>query len=258
MSQPTPPPAQPDQPQRVALIAATLIAGAATAGAGARAAAAPFKLTAAALSALTRLFLRWRYSRATIRHAVRVLTRIIPAVGPGSPPSLSPGETQPGPAQVANDRAAFRFAAWFLERSTARVQAGGDPAREDRYIEQHLDAQARRREAAKRVDLEAVKPDNVTDEPAGRVILTWRAHPDDRTTPECAAADGAWFYADTPPVIGYPGMPHGGTCRCWPAHAGSLAAVARGRHVNDAVRAIIDTEPEHRTHPGAVPERQAS
>lgn len=259
-----PPPAN----QRVAAIAAALVAGAAVAGA----AAAPPVLTAAVLAALVRLFTRWGYRRETVRHAARMLTVTVRTTREPTPP---------GPAGRADARNRRVFTAWFLERSTARVEAAyaagatpGEPeAREQRFLEQHLLAQQRRRQAAKRVDAEAEKPGQVTDKPwrnddggtpgdpdgimspGPRVILKWRAHPDDKTTIECAAADGAWFYADTPPVIGYPGMPHGGTCRCWSTNAGSLKAVARGRTVNEAVRDIIKAEPDHRAHPGAIPRR---
>lgn len=249
---------RPSSPQQRAAVIAGLIAAGATAGGAAAATGAAAGLTATTLRLLTRLFLRWGYDRNTIRYALRVVTRVVRVAGP----VVSPVG---GPATDATRRREHVFAAWFLERSAERVrkayavseEAGeAAEAREERYIDQHLDAQDRRLVAAERVDAETAKRDNVTDGPdedgmgRGRVILKWRAHPDDRVTPECRAADGAWFYADTPPIIGYPGMPHGGTCRCWPAHAGSLAEVARGRHVNEAVRAIIMSEPDHRDHPG--------
>ncbi len=232
---------------RAALIAAALTSGtaAATATAAAVTAASAVGLTAAGLAALTKLLVRWRYPKPVIRYALRVTTRIV-----STPPK---GRGTPGPAVQANDRNALTFAAWFIERTTERVRLAyergakpGEPeAREERFIDQHLDAQEKRRRAAETVDNEARQPGHVVDAPGGRVILRWRAHTDDKVTPECAAADGAWFYADTPPIIGYPGMPHGGTCRCWPAHAGSLAEVARGRHVNEAVRAIVGTDDQH-------------
>lgn len=248
-----PPPADAAR-QRAIRIAQALAAGVA-ASQGVQALAAGLVLTPAVLAMLTRVFLRFGYRRQTVRFALRVTTRVVRTPPPpGGPPST------PGPAELATLRNERVFTAWFLERTTARVEAGyaagmaeGEPEqREERFIDQHLDAQDKRRVAAQRVDLEAKKPGQVTDAPeAGRVILKWRAHPDDKVTPECRAADGAWFYADTPPIIGFPGMPHGGTCRCWPANAGSLAEVARGRHVNEAVRGIIMSEQDHRAHPGA-------
>lgn len=279
--QPQQPPRPADQPrtaqQRALLIAQALAAGTA-AGAGVEALAAGVTLTPRLLTMLTRLFLRFGYRRQTVRYALRVVVRIVRTP---PPPRDGGDDDTPGDAELATLRNERVFTGWFLERTTARVEAGyaagmadGEPeAREERFIEQHLDAQDKRREAGREVDLEARKPGHVTDRPRGadgvpgdpdglmdgtrpRVILRWRAHPDDKVTPECRAADGAWFYADTPPIIGYPGMPHGGTCRCWSANAGSLAEVARGRHVNEAVRAIIATQPDHRAHPGAPTERR--
>lgn len=261
--QPQPPPASdaPASPeQRAALIAAALGAGVA---AGA-AVSAPVT-GAVGLAALTRLLTRWGYRREVVRWALRVTTRVLQA-SPAATPRVA------GPAADGNAAAARVFTAWFIERSTQRVEKayaeGAEPGQpevgEARYVEQHLDAQARRRSAARRVDAEARRPGHVTDagdpdgppDPGPRVILRWRAHPDDRTTPECRAADGCWFYADRAPIIGYPGMPHGGTCRCWPAHAGSLAEVARGRHVNDAVRDMIGHT--DRRHPAAAPRERTT
>lgn len=48
------------------------------------------------------------------------------------------------------------------------------------------------------------------------LLLGWYAHHDDRTTPECADADGKNFRADAMPLIGYPGTVHGSSCRCTP------------------------------------------
>ena len=252
----TSPDQAPEQPQQRARLIAAALGVTAAVAAGAVAVAAPVA-GAVALAALTRLLVRWRYRRQTIAHAIRLFTLIVT-------PSGAPPEHEPGPAELASIRSERTFAAWFIERSTRRVQDGyeagmadGEPeAREQRFIDQHLDAQRRRREAAARVDTEAAKPGQVTDGPdedgmgRGRVILKWWAHPDDKVTPECLAAAGCWFYADTPPIIGYPGMPHGGTCRCKAVNAGSLAEVARGRHVNEAVRGMLGAD--HRPHPGHV------
>lgn len=262
--QPPPPePPPPETPQQRAQAIAGVLAVGMLASAGAGASVGPLLLTPKVLAMLTRLFLRFGLRREAVRWGLRVVTRVVRT----SPPPQGP--TPPGPAELATRRAERMFVAWFLERTTARVdkayadgaEDGAPEQREDRFLEQHLTAQDRRYEAARRTDVEAAKRDQVVsmtdatddDNPGmARVILKWRAHPDDKVTPECRAADGAWFYADTPPIIGYPGMPHGGTCRCWSAHAGSLAEVARGRHVNEAVRAILATEPDHRDHPGTT------
>ena len=165
------------------------------------------------------------------------------------------GAIPAGPAGDATNRAARSFAAWFIDATTSRVEAaiaaGVDPdeaqAREERYVDQHLDAQDRRQAAAEAVDAVAAKPGNAVDT-SDRTILGWVAVEDDKVTPECRAADGCWFYADTPPIIGYPGMPHGGTCRCYPGPI-TAAAAARGRSVDEATRAIVTKEPDHRPYP---------
>lgn len=272
------PPSQPDQQQRdrrAAAIAAALGVYVASSGAvaGATAAGGGFiALNAWMIRALSRLFLRWGYRRSTVRWVLRVATRVVVSYAPAYTTDLASDV-----AAASYARAARIYAAWYLEAATARLEAAAAlgpgelaaaQAAEERFVQQHLDAQTERQKAAGRVDREAAKPGNVVsgsgDASSGpgehdassvdratpaRVILKWRAHPDDRVTPECRAADGAWFYADTPPIIGYPGMPHGGTCRCWPAHAGSLAAVARGRTVDEAVRGIIRRDPDHRPLP---------
>lgn len=244
--------APPDAQARAAAIVVALGAGAgaATAAAGA----------AAVLVALARLLLSWGYRRQTVRWATRVVvvarvrvkvTRTRDPDGPDDPA----GDATTGPAGAATERAADVFAAWFIEATTARVEAavaaGVDPdeaqARESRHLDQHLDAQERRARAAERVDAQARKGGTATDD-QGRPILGWKAHDDDRVTPECVAADGAWFYAHRPPLIGYPGMPHGGTCRCWAAPITATAAAA-GRTVDEAVRATLAADPDHRTHP---------
>jgi hypothetical protein len=68
---------------------------------------------------------------------------------------------------------------------------------------------ARKRRMAAAVDVAAAADDYGP-------VLGWHAHDDDRTTPECRAADGSNFRAGQPPVIGWPGTLHGGVCRCRP------------------------------------------
>lgn len=251
---------RPPADARVAAIAAALT-GAAIAGTAA-AAGGYAALNAELVRRLTRLWLSWGYRRETIRYGLRTtvqvrlaVTRTVAPAGP--PPDLEPDDDPTGgagAAEAANERARELFAATFLDRTTDRyeraVQSGVDPdeaeQRERRYLEQHLEAQRRRERAAEAVDQEAEKPDQTRD--GSRVILLWRAHNDDKVTPECRAADGCWFYADTPPRIGYPGMPHGGTCRCRPAKAPALAVVARLRTVDEATRSLF--EPGHQPFPG--------
>lgn len=100
----------------------------------------------------------------------------------------------------------------------AQSQAEGQAVmqKERRYLAQHLNAVRYSREAAQRVD-NAVQR-------YGTTALGWWAHLDSRTTPECRAAHGSNFSATRPPIIGYPGTLHGGTCRC---HAGAAHKTAR-------------------------------
>jgi hypothetical protein len=122
-----------------------------------------------------------------------------------------------GPSDVgrAQRRRELAFRAAYLLRAAARLTASlGDGASvaealtaEKPNWKAHVRARASRLAAAQTVA--------DTAELNGP-LLGWYAHPDDATTPECHAANGANFRADTPPLIGYPGMPHGGTCRCQP------------------------------------------
>jgi hypothetical protein len=151
------------------------------------------------------------------------------------------------------------YDAWFLLNSARRMQErrrlGKPPVEvvkpERQYLEQRERARAKRRAAAEAVD-NAVTPRSVKVN--NRPVLMWRAHPDDKTTWECVAADGHWFYADKPPFIGYPGMPHGGTCRCWPAQATPMS-LALGT-VDEAVRSaqgVADHPAERFPRPVPMP-----
>jgi hypothetical protein len=98
-----------------------------------------------------------------------------------------------------------RHAAYALNAVKRLVRDPSSIAAERRYLAQHLNAERIRKEAAAQVD-----------EARGKYgdILGWKAQMDERTTPECAAANGTNFHALVPPAIGYPGTLHGGTCRC--------------------------------------------
>jgi hypothetical protein len=78
-------------------------------------------------------------------------------------------------------------------------------ARERRYFGQHRDAIWQRAQAAMNVDMAAW---NYGD------LLGWRTVLDSRTSADCRAANGANFYASSPPLIGYPGSVHP-HCRCY-------------------------------------------
>jgi hypothetical protein len=79
-------------------------------------------------------------------------------------------------------------------------------AAERRYYGQHKMAVWQRERAAAQVDT------------AGREygrLLGWYSVNDSHTSPECRAAHRHNFYADQPPLIGYPGAVHP-ACRCMP------------------------------------------
>jgi hypothetical protein len=144
------------------------------------------------------------FRRATARAAAGVTIRTRALSYPGT-------RTPAGPGSVANDRREPAYDAWFVANSARRiaerVNAGKDPEdaiRPERtYVDQRERARRARRDAADKVDAATKTPGNLVVN--GRTVLGWAAHGDDKTTWECVAADGHWFYADRPPVIGYPG-----------------------------------------------------
>ena len=101
--------------------------------------------------------------------------------------------------------------------------------RERRYWQQHLQASAKRTQAAAGVDAAADQHGKTVVDNRGRrrVLLSWRSVNDERTTAECRAANGKLFYADQPPKIGYPGTVHV-HCRCRPASPGSAREFVDG------------------------------
>lgn len=120
-----------------------------------------------------------------------------------------------GTAARAIQRQELYYRAAYLANATRRINAKLDAglvlrdatAAERTYYASHELARRNRQNAAKAVDAMA----DIHGETLG-----WWAHEDDRTTPECRAADGSNFIVGQMPRIGYPGMPHGGTCRCKP------------------------------------------
>lgn len=107
-------------------------------------------------------------------------------------------------AETAKMEAAFR--AHYVYNATKRLEAGGDLEREQRYFNQHLAAARKRRDAASDVDKARAKYGDT---------LGWKAKMDNRTSPECRAANGKNFDAGRMPAIGYPGAVHP-FCRCKP------------------------------------------
>lgn len=90
---------------------------------------------------------------------------------------------------------------------------------EARFYKQHLFAAQQRVAAAAAVD------------GAGATwgpVLGWRAVLDSAVTPDCRAADGKNFWADTPPDIGWPGTVHP-RCRCHPVRPFRGAVMLRTR-----------------------------
>lgn len=97
---------------------------------------------------------------------------------------------------------------FYAINATTRIQSSQDKEsairREANYHAQHVAAVDSRGTSA-----------GAVDEAAARygLILSYRAVLDEETTPECRAAHGKNFRADTRPLIGWPGTAHG-RCRC--------------------------------------------
>lgn len=106
----------------------------------------------------------------------------------------------------------------YVLAAMRRLESGEPTAAEARLLRAHLRAEEKRQQAARRVDAAAAKWGD---------LLGWYARKDDRTTPECAHAHGRNFLASRPPAIGYPGMLHGGNCRCKPGPPWSQAPLLR-------------------------------
>lgn len=115
-------------------------------------------------------------------------------------------------ARAQRTREAYFRAAYLINAATriTTSMAGGTPGRdalrrERVYWRAHEKARQARMQGAAHVARKA--------EMFGP-LLGWYTTRDDRTTPECRAANGTNFSALRPPVIGWPRTLHGGTCRC--------------------------------------------
>lgn len=108
----------------------------------------------------------------------------------------------------------------------------------------HVDAAAHRDTAARAVDSAA---DQYGD------LLGWEAVLDNRTTPECRAADGKNFRVSDPPAIGAPGTVHA-SCRCQAVQAWADAGMV-GDTGDDAIAASALSGPavDLATQTGSVP-----
>lgn len=119
-----------------------------------------------------------------------------------------------GPAVQTSLSLEALYRAAYLLAAAQRLQAGvnqGVPlaqllATEKRYLALHIAAQLNRRAAADAVD--RVRRETGTE------LIGWKAVMDEKTSPECRAADGKNFHAGIPPTIGFPGAVH---VHCFPA-----------------------------------------
>lgn len=107
----------------------------------------------------------------------------------------------------AHYRAAYLLAA--AQRITRSIAAGKTPRAavvgERPYWKAHERARRARMLASAAVARAAAEHG---------VLLGWHIVLDGHATPECKAADGTNFSALHPPLLGWPGTLHGGTCRC--------------------------------------------
>ena len=131
------------------------------------------------------------------------------------PPDLGFGP--PGPMELAEEDQARAWRAIYALGAAQRLAETEDLAHaeevETGYFARHLAAEGRRQRAAALVDITSKLLGDRTEEQGKIPLLGWRAVIDNRTTPECAWANGQNFRADRMPVIGLPGSVHP-RCRC--------------------------------------------
>lgn len=199
----------------MAAIAALLIVGAA------------LDVTAAGIAKITRL-------------PLTAVEGALTAAG-GHPVPMSQPSTA-NTAYAATKAANRMFRAAFILNSSRRIatglRAGQDLptliGKEKAAWNLHKQATSRRLLKAKAVDFAGQSFGHTT--PQG-TLLGWNAVIDGRTDSTCIAADGTNFYAEKPPMIGYPGSVHM-HCRCTPGppHPG-----AKMTYATSAVRRGPDT-----------------
>lgn len=176
----------------------------------------------AVLAALTLLLLSGATLAAIAPQAIPLLGALdIPSAPAQTALSLaysSPVDyTVTGAATRHIRRTAFPRRAAYIVNAAKRLARDRDLEAERRYLGQHLNAERARMQSAANVDRAATQHGPV---------LGWKATMDAATTRACAGANGRNFLASRPPVlpgtedgeriVGYPGMPHGGACRCIP------------------------------------------
>ena len=119
--------------------------------------------------------------------------------------SFAPPAASAGPVATVMGRGVVARRSMYVVTAGKRMAEGGSVKTEQRLYGAHLAAETRRAKAAEQLDAAALQFGDV---------LGWKAVLDERTTPLCRAAHGRNFSASRPPQIGYPGVAHGGQCRC--------------------------------------------
>jgi hypothetical protein len=167
-----------------------------------------------------------KVSAAAVRLALKAITSVKIAAPPRNPTKAADYNLEAEPLY----RAAFILNS--ARRMDAGLKAKKDPnvliAQERRAYLLHLQAAARRKEAAA-----------ATDQAARRygTKIGWYATLDRITSPECRAAHGTNFDLDKRPSIGYPGSVHP-HCRCKPGKPwpnGKSTDVATRRYTRRAI-----------------------
>lgn len=180
------------------------------------------------VKALAALFLAGQVGFIVSMDVVELLLRLVPAPAPAEArwlATMTSGSTLPttmgvpeGPCQAIERTHAAAWLATYLAAAAGRLALlpEGDEAalkaalaNEERYFQLHLAAEDRRMRAAAMQDTAA----KLNDDRELSDLLNWHAVIDNKTTPECRAADGKNFKADRMPIIGWPGAVHA-HCRC--------------------------------------------
>lgn len=123
-----------------------------------------------------------------------------------------------GPMQKAAERQGWMWRAVYVLGAADRLQEAKDLTHAESveigYFARHVAAEHRRIRSAALVDVTSRLLEDRTEEQSEKApLLGWRAHIDEKTTPECKWANGRNFRADRPTVIGIPGSVHP-RCRC--------------------------------------------
>lgn len=135
----------------------------------------------------------------------RVIAARSAAVAPPGATPLTPA-MRAAHGQAAASRAAYLVGAGRRLAGTSGLARLDQQTKERRFLNQHVAAQNQREQGAMALDAASN---------AYGPLLGWKAVLDDRTTPECRAADGKNFRPARPPAIGLPGVTHT-NCRCRP------------------------------------------